>query len=200
MAPLLLTLALLAPPSTCPLPPAGANFTAYTPLGWMLLRTWVDCAVGEVVVEAYTALARSHPDRVWIYGETGWPAGGRFWPHRTHRDRRSVDFMTPLRGADGPRPLPLGLGDGFGYGVELDRRGRLGDAAIDAAAVGDHLLALDAAARARGGRIAKVILAPELQRMVKAARPATKRLPFTGKRVWVRHDDHYHVDFELPGR
>ncbi len=182
----------------CPLPAAGANFVAHTPLGPWLMRNWVHCAVRAITLDGYAALAERHPDRVWVYGEAGWPGGGRLWPHRTHQNGLSVDFMTPLRAGDAIRPLPLGLADGFGYGVELDRRGRLGGAAFDAAAVGDHLLALQAAARARGARVAKVILDPALQRAVKRARPATTGLPFTRRRVWVRHDDHYHVDFALP--
>ncbi len=182
----------------CVLPPVGPNFTAYSPLGVFLLRTWSHCAVRDTVTAAYAELVRQHPRRIWVYGEAGLPAGGGFWPHRTHQNGLSVDFMTPLRDADGPRPLPMGLAGGFGYGVELDRRGRLGDAHIDAAAIGDHLLALAAAAEARGLRVAKVIFDPALRRQVERARPAVKGLPFTRKRVWVRHDDHYHVDFALP--
>jgi len=210
----LLALALLTPPAGastchgtpssgrleagCALPPMGANYVAYSALGVLLMRTWVHCTVRDITTASYAELAEAHPDRIWVYGETGLPAGGRFWPHRTHQNGLSVDFMTPLRGADGPHPLPTGLTSGFGYGVELDRRGRLGGAAIDAAAIGDHLLALQRAARARGGRIAKVILDPELQRQVRDARPAVKTLPITRRTVWVRHDDHYHVDFALP--
>lgn len=187
----------------CPLPPHGPNFVAYSPLGVWLLRTWTHCTVRAIVEDAYGALAVSHPRRVWVYGEAGLPAGGRFWPHRTHQNGLSVDFMSPLSDRNGPRPLPLGLAAGFGYGVELDREGRLGAARLgaarlDAAAVGDHLLALQAAAQAHGARIAKVILDPALRRQVQRARPATRALPFTRKRVWVRHDDHYHVDFALP--
>ena len=59
---------------------------------------------------------------------------------------------------------------------------------------------LDRTARANGLRITRVILATDLQDDLIATEMGRRyagRLAFSRKPSWVRHDDHYHVDFEL---
>lgn len=178
------------------LPARGANFRVYSDLGHLLGRTCVHGTVRDVVVAAYATLAATHPRRTWVVGETGWCDGGPFAPHRTHQSGLSVDFMAPMRSGSGrPTTLPDAPWLRWGYGVDLDPTGRApnGDT-IDLAAVSAHLKALDAAARARGLRITKVVLDPALR----ARLPDPPRLPWTPRRAWVRHDDHYHVDFSAP--
>ena len=66
-----------------------------------------------------------------------------------------------------------------------------------------HLLALDEAARSRGIRIRRVIFDVRLQPKLGAAGPGAqvlRRLSFNKQQAWVRHDDHYHVDFEVACR
>jgi penicillin-insensitive murein endopeptidase len=181
------------------LPDGGANFSAYSHIGTALGRNSVHGAVRDAVVDAYAALARSHPDLRFVYGETGWPRGGPFPPHHTHRNGMSVDFMVPLRDAHGaPTTLSTWPWKKFGYGNEFDRDGRQGDQSIDNAAIVAHLLALDTAARAHGLRIARVIYDPPLQAAVFAApggQELRRRVRFSPTAAWVRHDEHYHVDF-----
>jgi hypothetical protein len=46
-----------------------------------------------------------------------------------------------------------------------------------------------------------VILAPEPERVLKAEpqrRVLVRELPFIQGRPWIRHDEHYHVDFTPP--
>jgi penicillin-insensitive murein DD-endopeptidase len=183
------------------LPTAGANFVAYSRLGALLGRNSVHGEVRQVVLDAYREMAREHPDVRFVYGETGWPSGGRFRPHRTHRNGLSVDFMVPVRdAAGGPAVVPTWPWLRWGYDVEFDARGRFDGLEIDFPAVAAHLTALDAAARARGHRIERVILAPELMARLGRAEggaAALRIIPFMKGKPWVRHDEHYHVDFRL---
>lgn len=184
------------------LPASGTNFRPYSRLGVMLGRTHVHARVGRTVTTAYAALARSTPDVVYVYGETGWPAGGRFRPHRTHQNGLSVDFMVPVRDGDGRSvPLPTGPGNKYGYAVEFDAQARSGDLRIDFEAVGEHLRRLHEAARAQGIGIDRVIFDPAyLPRLQATTHGAYLRrnLRFMRRQAWVRHDEHYHVDFTTP--
>ncbi len=179
------------------LPARGANYRTYGQVPWRLGRTYVHEDVRAAVLEAYAALETSQVGHVFVYGETGFFEGGPFEPHRTHQNGLSVDFMVPVRKGAAPAQLPTTPGNRFGYGVHFDRLGRSGGLAIDFEAVAAHLAELRRAAEQRGMRIEKVIFAPELRRRLRGTTRwgEIRDLPFTKKRVWVRHDEHYHVDF-----
>lgn len=173
----------------------GESFRSYCYLCAFALRTYGHEAVVESLLEAYATLARSHPETRFVYGEIGFPWGGRFPPHRSHRNGLSVDFMVPL--AEG-RTLPTSLWNRFGYDEDFAADGSGPAGRIDFDALAAHLLALSDAAEARGGRIARVFLAPDLQQPLFAAaggREVARRIAFNRSPSWVRHDDHYHVDF-----
>lgn len=184
------------------LPSSGDNFHVYSRFGALLGRTSVHSAVRDSVLDAYADLARTHPELRFVLGETGWPSGGYFWPHRTHRNGLSVDFMVPLRNADGTVvTLPSWPWTGFGYDLEFDARGRLGDRRIDFEAMALHLQALDTAARRHGTRVAQLILAPEFLPRLWAAPSGhglKSRIAVLPGPAWVRHDEHYHVEFAAP--
>jgi penicillin-insensitive murein endopeptidase len=182
------------------LPQRGPNFAAYSELGVTAGRTYVHSTVARIVVEAYAALEKSAPGTRFVYGETGWAAGGSFKPHRTHQNG-SVDFMVPVLDPNGHSvPLPGTLAHRYGYDLEFDAQGRLGELAIDFAAIAEHLRQLALAARKHGTDIGMVILDPDyVQRVYAAPRGAQIRqaIRFMATRPWVRHDDHYHVDFAI---
>ena len=184
------------------LPVSGPNFQAYSALGAALGRTHVHSMVAEVLSAAYGALAVTLPDARFVYGETGWPSGGRLRPHRTHQNGLSVDFFVPVRDAAGRSvPLPTTAMRRFGYDIEFDAQGRYEGLSIDFAAMAEHLYQLHLAARARGVGIALVIFDPPfLAKLFAAPRgPHLKQnLRFMSGRAWVRHDEHYHVDFDVP--
>lgn len=185
----------------CQLPEHGSNFSTYSELGTVLRRTYVHCTVASSLVAAYSQLEELHPDLHFVYGETGWPSGGRFRPHKTHQNGLSVDFFVPVRDRAGKSvPLPTGPTNKWGYLVEFDKKGRFEDLAIDFEAMAAHLLALDKAARAHGIGIRRVIFDPELQPLLRKAKSwpqLSKRVKFSTGRSWVRHDEHYHVDFAV---
>ncbi|MCA1855598.1 penicillin-insensitive murein endopeptidase [Massilia oculi] len=183
------------------LPAQGNNFEPYAQRGVELGRTWVHASVRDIVLDAYRALETGQPDITFVYGETGLQTGGPMPPHRTHQAGVSVDFMVPVRGADGrPATLPRSAAQRFGYGLEFDSSGRWQGYRIDFAALADHLRLLDHYARARGARIGRVILDPPFVRKLHGtpAWPWIAALPFMKARPWIRHDEHYHVDFVLP--
>lgn len=182
------------------LPTSGRNFVAYSRLGALLGRNSVHSSVRDTVIDAYGALERAAPGWSFTYGETGWPSGGRFRPHRSHQSGMSVDFMVPLRDTASGQPVrvPTSIFNKFGYGLEFDERGVGAGSKIDFEIIARHLVALDEASRRHGLTIAKVILAPEYLPLLwatEAGAALRKRLPFMEKPAWVRHDEHYHVDF-----
>jgi penicillin-insensitive murein endopeptidase len=183
------------------LPTSGRNFGCYSRLGTLLGRGSVHSSVRDAVVEAYALLERSAPGWQFTYGETGWPGGGRFRPHRSHQNGLSVDFMMPLRDINTNEPVrfPASPLNKFGYGLELDPHGAFGTYRIDFEVLARHLVALDETSRRHGLVIAKVILAPEYLPLLwstDTGRRLRSRLPFMEKPAWVRHDEHYHVDFQ----
>jgi penicillin-insensitive murein endopeptidase len=106
------------------LPTHGPNFRAYSRLGAAVGRNAVHLQVRETVVAAYARAYAVLPEAKFLYGETGWPAGGPFPPHRTHENGLSVDFMVPVRTRDGtPTELPTWPWHTFGYGIEFDSVG-----------------------------------------------------------------------------
>jgi penicillin-insensitive murein endopeptidase len=183
------------------LPLSGPNFSAYADIARRLGRTWLHDGVQRVVLAAYVELETTQPDQRFVYAETGAPRGGPFPPHRTHQNGLSVDFHVPVRDAAGrPARLPLNPLNRYGYDLEFDAAGRRGDLAIDFDAINAHLLALDAAARAEGIGIGRVIFDPPyLPKLYAAQRgdEVRRRIRFMPRPAWVRHDEHYHVDFAV---
>ena len=183
------------------LPSEGANFTAYSKLAIGMGRNHVHSEVSAIILDAYRKLERAAPGVQYVYGESGNEFGGRFHPHRTHQNGLSVDFFVPVRDQDGrPARLPTPATQRFGYDIEFDRDARYGDYRIDFSAMAEHLVQLDQAARARGHALALVIFdTAYLPRLIATPRGAElKRLKFMMGKPWVRHDEHYHVDFAVP--
>lgn len=183
------------------LPTDGANFTSYSRLGALLGRTSVHHRVRATMLESFEALRRELPAVTFMIGETGWPGGGRIRPHVTHQNGLSVDFMVPVRRQGSPASIPSTLFNKFGYGLEFDSTGRADDLEIDFEAMATHLDHLERAALRNGLAIEVVIFDNELQKRLLAMRRGSElkeRIRFSTKKPWIRHDEHYHVDFALP--
>jgi penicillin-insensitive murein DD-endopeptidase len=181
---------------------SGPNFTPYSSLGVSLGRTYVHSRVAAVVSSAYKALETSAPGKVYVYGESGWKGGGRFKPHRTHQNGTAVDFMVPVVDRDGKSvPLPTGVTDKFGYSLEFNKEAKYRDLSIDFEAVAEHLYALHQAAKAEGISISRAIFEKAyIPRLYETKRGAYIRssVTFMQGEPWIRHDEHYHVDFAVP--
>ena len=179
------------------LPVRGDNFETYCLPCVLALRTYGHAPAIETTLAAFERLATERPQTRYVYGEIGFPWGGRFRPHRTHRNGLSFDFMVPLVATT----LPTGIGNRFGYDGVFDGNGRGTAGLIDFRALAALIRALDHEARTRDGGISLVVLAPDLQDDLERADPGiTGALRFNRRASWVRHDDHVHIDFAFPCR
>ena len=187
------------------LPLRGDNFVAYSLIGVKMGRTYLHSLAHRVVLDAYTELKRTAPDKTYVYGETGFAHGGTISPHRTHQNGTSVDFMVPVMDeANQSIPLPSLPSNRFGYGLEFDDQGRMPSIRIDFDAMAEHLYQLSIAARRHNVTIERVIFDPPLTEKLFSSRRGgaelPRILPFMKARSWIRHDEHYHVDFGIPCR
>lgn len=179
----------------------GPNFVPYSNLGVMIGRTYVHSKVREVILNAYRSLETSHPEKIYMYGETGLKKGGRFKPHKTHQNGLSVDFMVPVLDQQGKSvPLPTGPFNKGGYRIEFDKNGEYKNLTIDFEAMSAHIRALYIEAQKAGIEIWRVIFDPQLQEPLfntEYGNYIRNHVSIPGKRSWIRHDEHYHVDFKL---
>lgn len=187
-----------------PLPPQGQNYVPYSTLGVTLGRTYVHQTARDIVVDAYEATRIIAPEKRFMYGETGLATGGPFKPHRTHQSGVSVDFMVPVVDRTNRSVLiPATMQNKFGYGLEFDASGSLDDLQIDFDAMAEHLYQLAEAAKKRQVKIKTVILQKQLMELLfKTERGNVLRnsVPFMKTTPWIKHDEHYHVEFALPCR
>ncbi|WP_207681439.1 penicillin-insensitive murein endopeptidase [Desulfonema magnum] len=183
------------------LPRSGTNFVPYSSFGVMAGRTYVHSKVFEVIVKTYAILNKTHPDKIFMYGETGFKNGGKFKPHKTHQNGLSADFMVSVLDKAGKSvPLPTSIFNKFGYSLEFDKKGGYKDYTIDFEAMAAHLMILHKECQKAGIGIWRVIFDPELQPYLFKVRHGSyliKKLRFSEKPSWVRHDEHYHVDFKV---
>lgn len=183
------------------LPGEGKNFVSYGSLPEFAGRTYVHSKVRDVVVDAYKMLEAEHPDKVFKYAETGFKEGGWFKPHKTHRNGLSVDFIVPVMDEEGRSVhLPTHALNKYGYAIEFDARGRYDHYRIDYEALAAHLVALHKTAAQHGIGIWRVIFDPKLVSNLYKTRYGSyikKHIEIPDKESWVRHDEHYHVDFDV---
>ena len=184
------------------LPWNGKNYTNYSRVAILAGRTYVHSEVKKIVTMAYHSLESSHPDKVYKYAETGKKNGGLFKPHKTHQNGLSVDFMTPMLNKKGESVhLPTNALNRLGYDIELDSKNEYNGLSVDYEAMAAHIAALHRQAKANGHDLWRVILAPELQPFLfktEFGEYLRANVQFSKKRSWVRHDEHYHVDFRVP--
>ena len=184
------------------LPSSGENFSAYSAIGTSAGRNYVHSAVYRVIIESYKLVHQRTPQTIFVYGETGWKNGGRFRPHKTHQNGLSVDFFVPVKDKNGRSvPIPATVFNKLGYNIEFNSQGQYKDLSIDFEAMAEHLLALKSVADRQGIKIWRVIFDNDLQKLLfqtSKGKDLQAQLTFSRKKPWVRHDEHYHVDFLVP--
>jgi len=185
------------------LPSSGENFSVYSSLGAMAGRNYVHSKVYVIILDAYKNLLLKEPNKVFVYGETGWKNGGRFRPHKTHQNGLAVDFFVPVidvsKGAS--VALPTNPLNKYGYNIEFTAKGTYKEYSIDFESMAAHLFALNEAADKNGVTISRIIFDNDLQKLLfntSKGKELQALLPFSTKKPWVRHDEHYHVDFSVP--
>jgi penicillin-insensitive murein endopeptidase len=180
---------------------SGPNFSPYSSLGVALGRTYVHSKVAATIVAAYKKLETLSPTSKYLYAESGWREGGRIKPHRTHQNGLAVDFLVPVLDSNGRSlPLPTGLTNKFGYGIEFDSNAKYERFSIDFEAIAEHLYALTVAAKENGISISRVIFEKKyIPKLYETRRGSfiKQSVPFMQGEPWIRHDEHYHVDFAV---
>lgn len=184
------------------LPADGNNFEGYSSVARLAGRTYVHSGVKSIAVKAYQRLEKDQPDKIYKYAETGLKEGGRFKPHKTHQNGLSIDFMTPVLNAQGESVhLPTHPLNKFGYNIEFDQNDHYDGLMIDYEALAAHIVALHKEAKLSGLDLWRVIFDPRLQPKLFNTGYSDylkKHITFSKKSAWVRHDEHYHVDFKVP--
>jgi penicillin-insensitive murein endopeptidase len=183
------------------LPSEGVNYTSYSATAELLGRTYVHSKVRDIIVDSYKALETESPNKVFKYAETGFKRGGSFKPHKTHQNGLSVDFMVPVVNEEGESVhLPTHYFNRLGYDIEFDVNSKYDEYTIDYEAMASHIAALHKSAKKQGADIWRVIFDPQLQPNLFTTKHGSylkKHIRFSEKRSWVRHDEHYHVDFRV---
>jgi penicillin-insensitive murein endopeptidase len=183
------------------LPSSRDNFVTYSRLGSFIGRNGVHNKVRDVILESFDAIYKNYPDYQYVIGETSWLSGGSMKPHRTHQNGTSVDFMVPVRNHDNEiELLQTNVFNKFGYNAEFDSTGNNKDNYIDFESIAIHLFYLNELAQKHEVKIDLVIFDPTLQKLLFKTKYGTiikNKIRFSKSPVWVRHDEHYHVNFNL---
>ena len=185
------------------LPMSGPNFTTYSHLGWIAGRTFVHSKVKEILLDAYNELQKTSPDKTFVYAETGWKQGGSFKPHKTHQNGLSVDLMVPVVDTTTNKsvPMPTSVFNKLGYEIEFSKKGVFKKYKIDFDALGDLIYQISKSANKKNVKIWRVIFDPDMISLLHASHRGAylkEHVLIPNKQSWVRHDEHIHIDFEIP--
>jgi len=186
------------------LPYNGPNFWYFDKGSYLSSRGFVHSKVKKTVLDSYKNL-EVLSDRNWCIMEASNQKGGKLYPHRTHQNGMSIDFMMPLKKDNKPY-YQLDSSGTMHYLMTFDDNGyhaKKKDVQIDFDAVGLHIIELEKAARKNGLKIKKIIIKIELKDELYASKyGATIKkkgiyvVKGLTKMINALHDDHYHIDFE----
>jgi len=186
------------------IPFKGSNYEYFDLNSYVGGRAFTHSTVAAITVQTYQSLESQGVKRQFKVMEFSRKEGGKIFPHRTHQNGLSVDFMMPLQ-KDGKPYYELDKKGASHYLMEFDKEGRYSEdqsISIDFEMAARHLLELDAQARKEGMKIHKVIFNTDLkdelfsgkygQKLKASGIYVTRNL---SKLINDLHDDHYHVDF-----
>lgn len=183
----------------------GSNYTYFDKTSYLSGRAFLNSKVLNAILESYKVLETEQPDRVFKIMECAHKNGGKMWPHRTHQNGLSVDFMMPKNKNKKPY---YGL-DTIGikhYWLNFNKSGQYmkdNSIIIDFESVAQHILILNEKAKKHKLKIEKVIIKVELKDELFKGKYG-KYLKETGiyivrsltPKINELHDDHYHIDFK----
>jgi len=134
-----------------------------------------------------------------------WPASASTCYGSSANGRLDGGVQLPASGGNFVAvPLPSTPSNKFGYGLEFDAQGRIPGYRIDFEAMAEHLFQLSLAGRRHGIAIKRVIFDKRLLDRLLSTKPhgagLRRTIPFMKGEPWIRHDEHYHVDFDLSCR
>lgn len=184
----------------------GANYKFFSLFDYYILgRCYVHSDIYNIVNDSYEKLEKVYPNYVFRIMECSKKKGGRPFPHRTHQNGTSIDFMTPLIKNGEKKTFYDHIGM-WRYVINFNSKGELNGnkkVKIDFDKTAKHILILEASARKNGYRIKKVILETNLKDEIFISKYG-KELKISGiyfvrnlaPKVNALHDDHYHIDLE----
>lgn len=187
------------------LPYYGPNFFYFDSSSYVNGRAFLNDKILLSLLSTYVAMDQLAPYRMYGVMECSLETGGKLYPHRTHQNGLSVDFMMPLIQDGNPYYALDTIGTSH-YLLDFNDDGTYSSDStvrIDFNLVALHLLTLNEEAQRNGYKISKVIIKIELKDDLYAT-PNGKKLREKGiyivqsltPEVNNVHDDHYHVDFE----
>lgn len=92
----------------------------------------------------------------------------------------------------------------FGYGLECDEQSRIPGLRIDFDAMAEHLHQISLAAHQHGPTIERIIfdrgLMAKLFSSSRHGEELRRTMSSMKTRAWIRHDEHYHIDFRISCR
>jgi len=184
----------------------GPNFIYFDSTSYLEKHAFTHEKVNQTVLATYQQFETILPSFEFGLMECSNEHGGKIWPHRTHQNGLSVDFMAPLlkNGVSSTDFNRIGLPH---YLMDFDENGiYTEDSAysIDFELMARHLLVLNEEAKKHGLKIEKVILKIALKDNLFATQNGEK-LKTSGiyfatnlsELIDSLHDDHYHVDFSV---
>lgn len=187
------------------MPYKGTNFSYFDEKSYLSGRAFTHHKVLNTVINGYKELEKNYPKRRFQLMECSNKHGGKMWPHRTHQNGLSVDFMMPKLKDGKPYYGLDSIGVGH-YWLSFNNEGiysKDSSISIDFEKIAHHILILKAEGKKQGLRISKVIIKVEFKDelfegyfgqllknsgiyIVKSLTPTINDL----------HDDHYHIDFQ----
>jgi penicillin-insensitive murein endopeptidase len=145
------------------------------------------------------------PNRRFYLMELSNEKGGKIYPHRTHQNGLSVDFMMPMLKNNQPYYGLDTLGKNH-YLLSFNENGKYSEdneVKVDFDLIALHILELNKEAQKNGLKISKVIIKIEykddLFKTLNGKKLNTSGIYFVkGLTPLINHlhDDHYHIDFE----
>ena len=182
----------------------GDNYQYFDSWSYLQGRAFLNGSVLATVLKTYSILSVKSPYQQYRVMECSHENGGKLYPHRTHQNGLSVDFMMPLMKAGKPyyelddkgvKHYLLDFNDEGSYEKDVS-------ISIDFERVAQHVLILDQQARKQGLKITKVIIKIELKDELFNC-VSGKLLKNSGiyivqgltPKINKLHDDHYHIDF-----
>ncbi|WP_028981336.1 penicillin-insensitive murein endopeptidase [Sporocytophaga myxococcoides] len=184
----------------------GTNYQYFDTSSYINNRAFLNDKIRTVVISSYEQLEKEIPNRKFFIMECSNKNGGEIFPHRTHQNGLSIDFMMPLM-KDNMVFYKLDTIGASHYWLDFDNEGKYsGDKSIsiDFDLVARQILSLETSARNNGYKIQKVIIKTEFKNLIFAT-PHGKKLKQSNiylvnsltPLINSLHDDHFHIDFEI---
>jgi penicillin-insensitive murein endopeptidase len=188
------------------IPFKGKNFTYFDTQSYLNGRAFLNDKVLNTLLKSYKQFETLLPERMFHVMECSNQHGGKLFPHRTHQNGLSIDFMMPLI-KDGKPFYGLDTLGADHYFLEFDNNGVYKEdptISIDFNLVAHHILILNKVAKVLGVKLTKIIINTDLKDELFTTKFG-KILKTSGIYVVQKlsplinslHDDHYHIDFEI---